>query len=121
MPALAKAAWVAVVPTVFLMALTPGAGATGNVDCRKVRQYFVPCAGYLFSRSAANPSVACCTSLRRLNAQSKGPVRQGVCECLKSNAASLSGLNQNHATSLSSNCGISLKTAVSFNTDCRKA
>ncbi|KAH7421614.1 hypothetical protein KP509_13G067200 [Ceratopteris richardii] len=121
MPALAKAAWVAVVPTAFLMALTPGAAAIGNVDCRKVRQYFVPCAGYLFSRSAANPSVACCTSLRRLNAQSKGPVRQGVCECLKSNAASLSGLYQNHATSLSSKCGISLKTAVSFNTDCRKA
>ncbi|KAH7421601.1 hypothetical protein KP509_13G065700 [Ceratopteris richardii] len=69
--------------------------------------------------NCGNPSVACCTSLRCLNAQSKDPVRQGVCECLKRNAASLSGLNQNHATSLSSKCGISLKTAVSFDTDCR--
>ncbi|KAH7421603.1 hypothetical protein KP509_13G065900 [Ceratopteris richardii] len=121
MSAPGKAAWAAVVAVVLLMALTPAVAMTGNVDCRKVQQYFVPCAGYLFSSSAANPTATCCTSLQRLNAQSKGSVRQGVCECLKRNVASLSGLNQNHAISLSAKCGISLKTAVSFNTDCRRA
>ncbi|KAH7421617.1 hypothetical protein KP509_13G067300 [Ceratopteris richardii] len=122
MSALTKASLAAVVAVVFLTTLKPGAAImSGNVDCNKVQQYFTPCAGYLFNRFSSNPSPGCCASLRSLNAQSKGPVRQGVCECLKRNAASFPGLIQEHATSLSTKCGIPLNTAVSLNADCRRA
>ncbi|KAH7287988.1 hypothetical protein KP509_31G006300 [Ceratopteris richardii] len=112
-----KLPWALLVVMVAVAVLVrPGAAA---VNCGTVRNYFIPCTGYLFA-VAPSPSNACCNSIKALNNQSKGPVRRDVCNCLKSLAASIRNLNQGRAKSLSSQCHIPLNTGVSFDTDCSK-
>ncbi|KAH7444516.1 hypothetical protein KP509_02G080800 [Ceratopteris richardii] len=97
---------------------------TANVDCGKVRNYFFPCLGYLVNPSnspSLRPSPSCCSSLFTLNKLSRGPIRVGVCECIKQDAPTISGLNQNHVSDISTKCGIPLAVKVSPSTDCSKA
>jgi hypothetical protein len=100
---------------------TEGATAV-SVDCNNVNRYFVPCLGFLVSSGSSppSPSPQCCANVRSLNAQSKGPVRAAVCQCIKRNAQNIPGLNQQRASSLPTLCRIPLGLKITPTTDCSR-
>jgi hypothetical protein len=103
------------------MAMEMEGAAAVSVDCNNVNRYFVPCLGYLVSSaSSPSPSPQCCANVRSLNAQSKGPVRAAVCQCIKRNAQNIPGLNQQRASSLPSLCRIPLGLKITPTTDCSR-
>ncbi|KAH7421629.1 hypothetical protein KP509_13G068200 [Ceratopteris richardii] len=107
---------------IVVCTVKPTEAITANVNCNKVNNYFIPCIGYLINRSTrVRPSIACCRSVKSLNAASRGLVRVGVCECLKINARRIGGLNQRNAATLPGKCGVRINLRVSPTTNCRRA
>ncbi|KAK2406204.1 non-specific lipid-transfer protein [Trifolium repens] len=74
-----------------------------------------PCTGYL-KGGAGDPSPACCSGLKKLNAAgATTPDRQAACNCLKS---AISGLSTNIAAGLPAKCGVNIPCKISTSTNC---
>jgi hypothetical protein len=93
--------------------------AEAAISCGQVSSSLAQCIGYL-QKGGALPA-ACCSGLKALNSASKTtPDRQGVCNCLKSLAGKISGLNYGLAAGLPSKCGVSIPYKISPATDCKR-
>ncbi|KAI8557066.1 hypothetical protein RHMOL_Rhmol05G0305500 [Rhododendron molle] len=94
--------------------------AEAAISCGQVVSSLTPCLSYLKGSGGAVPA-ACCngvTSLR--NAAKTTPDRQTVCNCLKSAATGISGLNLGLASSLPGKCGLLLPIKIGPSIDCSK-
>ncbi|XP_022982607.1 non-specific lipid-transfer protein 1-like [Cucurbita maxima] len=107
----------AIVVGVVLMCMVVGEAA---ISCGTVASSVAPCIPYLRNPSTGLPA-ACCSGIRSLNSQaSTSADRRTACNCLKSAANSVSGINYNAASSLPSKCGVSIPYKISPSTDCNK-
>ncbi|XP_050940245.1 non-specific lipid-transfer protein 1-like isoform X2 [Cucumis melo] len=89
------------------------------VTCGSVATAMGPCIPYLRSPSASVPA-GCCSGIRSLNGQAATTAdRRTACNCLKSAAKSISGINYKAAAGLPGKCGVSISYPISPNTDCR--
>ena len=102
----------------LLIAAAPH-GADAAVSCGQVSSAIAPCLPY--ARGGAGPSAACCSGVRRLNAAASTPAdRRAACNCLKSAAGSVRGLNSGNAASIPGKCGVRIPYTISTSVDCSR-
>uniref|UniRef100_A0A7N0ZQW0 Non-specific lipid-transfer protein n=1 Tax=Kalanchoe fedtschenkoi TaxID=63787 RepID=A0A7N0ZQW0_KALFE len=110
----------AAVVLLALMVASAGTTTEAAVTCGTVASSINPCLDYLKGSVAAVPG-ACCSGIKSLNAAaSTTPDRQTACECLKSAASSISGINYGLAAGLPGKCGVSIPYKISPSTDCNQ-
>jgi hypothetical protein len=108
---------IAVVAAVLLAAATTSEAA---VTCGQVSSAISPCLSYARGQGSG-PSAACCSGVRSLNsAASTSADKRTACNCLKSAAGRISGLNAGNAASIPSKCGVSIPYTISTSTDCSR-
>ncbi|XP_062096420.1 non-specific lipid-transfer protein 1-like [Humulus lupulus] len=91
--------------------------AEAALTCGQVSTGIRPCIDYL-KKGGAIPD-ACCNGIRSLNSAAKTTVdRKSVCNCLKSAAGSIKGINLSLAAALPGKCGVSVPYKISPSTDC---
>ena len=96
-----------------------GPAAVEAITCGQVASGISSCLNYLKTGGAVPQ--ACCNGVKGLNAAAKTTAdRQAVCNCLKSAAGSIKGLNLNLAAGLPGKCGVSVPYKISPSTDCSK-
>ncbi|KAL4605485.1 hypothetical protein ACB092_09G032600 [Castanea dentata] len=102
-----------------LMCMVIGAPvAQAAISCGQIQSSVTPCISYL--RTGGAPSKACCNGIKSLsNAAKTTAGRQAACECLKTVAGSISGLNLANAASLPSKCGLNVHYNISTSTNCK--
>ncbi|KAK2379381.1 non-specific lipid-transfer protein [Trifolium repens] len=106
---------VACVVLLICMIIAPISEAA--ISCGAVSGALTPCIVYL--RGGRGPSPQCCAGVRRLKAAATTtPDRQAACNCLKSAARAISGLNANNAGALPGRCGVSIPYKISTSTNC---
>nr|BAI94498.1 lipid transfer protein [Dianthus caryophyllus] len=89
------------------------------VTCGQVASNLGSCIPYL--KGGPGPSGQCCGGIKTLNGLAKTtPDRQTACNCLKSESASISGINYALASGLPSKCGVSVPYTISPSVDCSK-
>ncbi|WCJ27834.1 Non-specific lipid-transfer protein [Euphorbia peplus] len=91
--------------------------AEGAISCGQVSSALAPCIGYL--RTGGTPSPGCCAGVTKLNnAAQTTPDRQTACNCIKSAAKSIGGLNEANAGALPGKCKVNIPYKISFTTNC---
>lgn len=96
--------------------LTPHAEA--SISCGQVVSSLSPCIGYVKSAGGVVPP-ACCSGIKSLNSKANTtPDRQTACNCIKSAAGNISGVNLGLASALPSKCGVDLPYKISPSIDC---
>ncbi|KAL6597379.1 hypothetical protein ACP70R_009040 [Stipagrostis hirtigluma subsp. patula] len=109
---------IAVVAAVLIIAAPHAADAA--ISCGQVSSAIGPCIAYARG-SGSGPSAACCSGVKRLSAAARTTAdRRAACNCLKSAAGSMKGLNAGNAASIPSKCGVSLPYAISASIDCSR-
>ncbi|KAJ4704247.1 Non-specific lipid-transfer protein [Melia azedarach] len=94
--------------------------AQAAITCGQVTSTLAPCIPYLRSGGGAVPA-PCCSGIKSLNAAATTtPDRQAVCNCVKSAASSINGINYSLASGLPGKCGVSIPYQISPTTDCSK-
>ncbi|GMJ08542.1 lipid transfer protein 3 [Hibiscus trionum] len=104
---------------VVVLCLVVGAPlAQGAISCGQVTSSLAPCMPYLTSGGDVPPG--CCSGIKSLDAAAQTtPDRQAACNCLKSAAASMNGINYSLASGLPGKCGVSIPYQISPSTDCK--
>nr|AAT68265.1 lipid transfer protein precursor [Nicotiana glauca] len=112
---MAKVALLVVVCMVAVaVMLTPHADAA--ISCGQVVTSLTPCINYV--RQGGDIPTACCSGIKTLNSQATStPDRQTACNCIKSAAGSISGINFGLASSLPGKCGVNLPYKISPSID----
>ncbi|XP_065854097.1 non-specific lipid-transfer protein 1-like [Euphorbia lathyris] len=94
-----------------------GAMSAEGITCGQVTGALTPCINYL--RTGGAPSPQCCSGVRTINGAAKTtPDRQQACNCIKSAARGIPGLNPANAESLPGKCKVNIPYKISFNTNC---
>ncbi|KAF3680491.1 Non-specific lipid-transfer protein 2 [Capsicum annuum] len=92
-------------------------GAEG-LTCGEVTSNVAPCINFLRNNG---PLGICCNGIRRLaNAAKTTQDRQFTCNCLKSAANAIPGINFSKAAVLPRTCGVNIPYKISPSTDCSK-
>ncbi|XP_060191483.1 non-specific lipid-transfer protein 1-like [Lycium barbarum] len=93
------------------------AHAEAAVSCGQVVSSLTPCINYV-TKGGPLPA-ACCSGIKTLNGQATTtPDRQAACNCIKSAAGSISGINFGIAAGLPGKCGVNLPYKISPSIDC---
>lgn len=93
--------------------------AQAAVTCGTVLTNLQPCLGYL--RSGGAVPMPCCNGVKSLNSAAKTTAdRQTACNCLKSAAGQIGGINPGYALGLPKSCGVNIPYKISTSTDCAK-
>ncbi|KAG8093501.1 hypothetical protein GUJ93_ZPchr0012g21009 [Zizania palustris] len=109
---------VAMVAAALLVA-APHGTVDAAVTCGQVNSAVAPCLSY--ARGGSGPSASCCSGVRSLNAAAATTAdRRTACNCLKTVARSIGGLNAGNAASIPSKCGVSVPYTISTSTDCSR-
>ena len=112
-----------VVAKVLCMALVTAvviAPAAEALSCGQVSNSLSSCIGYLRGSGGTVPS-GCCSGIKSLNdAAQTSADRKTACNCLKSAAGSLSGIDYGLAAGLPGQCGVSIPYKISPSTDCNR-
>ena len=102
---------------VICIAVVGAPMAQAAISCGQVTSRLTPCLGYLQKGGA--PAPGCCSGIKAVLASAKTtPDRQAVCNCLKSAAGRIPGLNLGNAASLPGKCGVNLPYKISTSTNC---
>nr|BAO51648.1 lipid transfer protein [Suaeda japonica] len=116
---MASSAMMKIVCATLMCMLVATPFAEAAITCGQVTSKLAPCMGYL--KSGGAPTAACCGGVKSLNSMASTPAdRKAACGCLKSAAASISGMNTAAASSLPSKCGVSIPYPISTSVDCAK-
>ncbi|KAF3447968.1 hypothetical protein FNV43_RR08675 [Rhamnella rubrinervis] len=106
---------IAVLCMVLAAPLTTEAGLL----CSQIKSQLAPC--IIFLVNGGNPTTQCCAGVRNVVSASKTtPDRQSACNCLKSTAAGVKGININNAASLPGKCKVNIPYKISPSTNCAK-
>ncbi|CAN6325616.1 unnamed protein product, partial [Urochloa humidicola] len=110
---MARAAQVVVLAVVAAVVLLAAASTSeAAVTCGQVNSAIGPCLAYARGQGSA-PSAGCCSGVRSLNSAAKTTAdRRTACNCLKSAAGRISGLNAANAASI--------PYSISTSTDCSR-
>ncbi|WJX49430.1 hypothetical protein P8452_35865 [Trifolium repens] len=104
---------------VLLMCMILAPISEGAISCGAVTSKVAPCINYLRGAGGLGPSKACCAGVNSLNAAARTtPDRRTACNCLKSAAGAISGLNNDLAAGLPSKCGVNIPYKISTSTNC---
>ncbi|CAN1771952.1 Non-specific lipid-transfer protein 1 [Linum perenne] len=91
--------------------------ADEGITCGQVVISMRPCLPYLLNGGSV--PAPCCKGMTSLNDAAKtGVDRRKACECLKTAAGSIPGLNEEHAAALPEACGINLPYEFTTKTNC---
>ncbi|XP_065862176.1 non-specific lipid-transfer protein 1-like [Euphorbia lathyris] len=105
---------------VLVVAIMVAAGTmwtAEGITCGQVSGALSPCINYLKSGGAPTPQ--CCAGLRNINGAAKTTAdRQQACNCLKSAARTIPGLNPANAQSLPGKCNVNIPYKLSLSTNC---
>ena len=94
-----------------------GAPMVQAITCGQVTSAVAPCITYLQKGGA--PSAGCCNGVKGLVAAARTTAdRQAACNCLKSAAGAINGLNTQNAEALPGKCGVSIPYKISTSTNC---
>ncbi|XP_010252072.1 PREDICTED: non-specific lipid-transfer protein 1-like [Nelumbo nucifera] len=109
--------------TVAVLSMIISSGPYVHVDaaisCGQLASLLSPCVNYFVKGGPLPP--ACCSGVRTLNSAAKTTAdRQATCQCLKSAAASIPGLNLGLANSIPGKCGVNFPYKISPSTDCSR-
>ncbi|CAL1378442.1 unnamed protein product [Linum trigynum] len=103
---------------VCALVAAPYMAAVDAITCGQVTSSLAPCLGYLTGSGPVTPG--CCNGVRSLNgAAQTTPDRQAACECLKSTAGSVRGLDLSKAAGLPGACGVNIPYKISPSTNCK--
>ncbi|CAL1378443.1 unnamed protein product [Linum trigynum] len=111
-----------VVSMVLVCALVaaPYMASVDAITCGQVASNLAPCLGYLKGPGPAPVPAGCCNGVKALNAAAQTtPDRQAACECLKSTAGSVGGINPGKAAGLPGACGVNIPYKISTSTNCK--
>ncbi|KAK4268466.1 hypothetical protein QN277_025121 [Acacia crassicarpa] len=87
------------------------------ITCGQVTGNLAPCLAYLQNGGA--PAPACCNGIRGLLGSARTTAdKQAVCNCLKSAAGQLRGLNPKNAENLPGQCRVNIPYKISTSTNC---
>uniref|UniRef100_A0A803MHX6 Non-specific lipid-transfer protein n=1 Tax=Chenopodium quinoa TaxID=63459 RepID=A0A803MHX6_CHEQI len=91
--------------------------AEAALTCSTVTKDIAQCISYL--KGGDSPSDACCSGVKTLKSLASTPEdKKTACNCLKTAAASVSGLDATKAAALPGKCGVSIPYSISPQTDC---
>ena len=94
-----------------------GAPMVQAITCGQVTASLAPCITYLQNGGA--PSAGCCNGVRSLVAAAQTTAdRQAACNCLKTAAGAIGGLNPQNTEALPGKCGASIPYKFSTSTNC---
>ncbi|KAG8089258.1 hypothetical protein GUJ93_ZPchr0011g27885 [Zizania palustris] len=117
---MARAQMVLVALVAALVLLAAPHATMAAISCGQVNSAVAPCLAYARGSSGA-PSSSCCSGVRSLNAAASNTAdRRTACNCLKTAARSISGLNTGNAASIPSKCGVSVPYTISTSIDCSR-
>ncbi|VVB10557.1 unnamed protein product [Arabis nemorensis] len=89
------------------------------IVCSQVNMFLAPCLPYL--KAGGAPSPQCCGGLNSLKAAAPGkPDKQVACQCLKSAANTIPGINDDNAKQLPAKCGVDLGVPFTKTVDCNR-
>ncbi|KAM7532084.1 hypothetical protein LguiB_035494 [Lonicera macranthoides] len=116
---MASSGMVKVACVVLMCMVVSAPSAQAAITCGTVVNKLSPCLSYL--RSGGPVPAQCCSGVKSLyNSVTTTPDRQQACNCMKTTAASVPGINVDNASTLASKCGVNIPYKVSPNTDCSK-
>lgn len=106
-----------VAAVVLVVAMANSAEA---LTCGQVNSAVGPCIAYVRG-TGAGPSGACCSGVRSLNSQARSTAdKRTACNCLKTAARGVKGLDVGKASSIPSKCGVNIPYTISPNIDCSR-
>ncbi|CAL5014704.1 unnamed protein product [Urochloa decumbens] len=105
---------------VAVVLLAAAATSEAAVTCGQVNSAIGPCLAYARG-GGSTPPAQCCSGVRSLNSAARTTAdRRAACNCLKSAASRIKGLNVGKASAIPSKCGVSIPYAISPSTDCSR-
>ncbi|CAN1134183.1 Non-specific lipid-transfer protein 5 [Linum perenne] len=101
----------------LVLALVSAPMTVTALTCGQVTSGLAPCVGYL--RGSGPPTPGCCNGMKGLLAAARTTAdRRQACNCLKSAAGNVPGLNPALAASLPGKCGVNIPYKISTSTNC---
>ncbi|CAN0879564.1 Non-specific lipid-transfer protein [Linum grandiflorum] len=102
---------------VLLVCAMVAAAPAGAITCGQVANNMAPCINYLKSGGTVPP--ACCNGIKTTLSQARTTAdRRQACQCLKSAAAGISGLNEANAANMPAACRVNIPYKISTSTNC---
>lgn len=106
-----------IITCLLVLTVYMAAPSESTITCGTVTSTLARCVGYL-TNSGPLPS-DCCVGVKSLNQMAQTtPDRRQVCECLKSEAKDITGLNTDLVATLPTTCGVSVPYPIRFSTNC---
>ncbi|CAN1134184.1 Non-specific lipid-transfer protein 5, partial [Linum perenne] len=104
--------------SLFLVCALIAAPMTVNaMTCGQVAGGLAPCLNYL--KGSGLPTPGCCNGIKGLVSAARTTAdRRQACNCLKSSAANVPGLNPTLAAGLPGKCGVNIPYKISTSTNC---
>ncbi|CAN1277178.1 Non-specific lipid-transfer protein [Linum perenne] len=102
----------------LVLALVSAPMTVTALTCGQVTSGLAPCVGYLRGRRGA-VTPGCCNGMKGLIAEARTTAdRRQACNCLKSAAGAVPGLNPSLAAGLPGKCGVNIPYKISISTNC---
>ncbi|KAI0504122.1 hypothetical protein KFK09_015070 [Dendrobium nobile] len=90
-----------------------------TIPCSEVANKLLSCVDY--AQHGGELPTACCSGVKELKVEAiTTEDRQTVCNCIKSLAKQIGGLNQNLLATIPGKCGVDVGYPISFSVDCSK-
>ncbi|KAH9611092.1 hypothetical protein KSS87_005790, partial [Heliosperma pusillum] len=116
---LKKITCIAMLCMVFQTLTNPHATASAVVTCGGVTKSLAPCMAYLRGTGGPTPTFNCCGGVRALKNMARTPAdRRTACNCMKTAASRMKGLNYGNAAKLPNQCGVRMSYTLSPNINC---
>ncbi|KNA03967.1 hypothetical protein SOVF_204070 [Spinacia oleracea] len=113
---MASSAVIKLACAVLLCIVVAAPYAEAGITCGMVSSKLAPCIGYLKGGPLGG---GCCGGIKALNAAAATtPDRKTACNCLKSAANAIKGINYGKAAGLPGMCGVHIPYAISPSTNC---
>ncbi|XP_068476815.1 non-specific lipid-transfer protein 1-like [Phaseolus vulgaris] len=104
---------------VVLCMVVVGAHTAQGMTCGQVQSNLVPCVTFL--QNGGFVPAGCCNGVRNImNSARSTADRRGICNCLKTAAGAVRGLNPNNAQALPGKCGVNIPYKISTSTNCAR-
>lgn len=105
------------VVSVVLMCMVVGSTVAQAITCGQVSSSLAPCINYVRNGGVVPPG--CCSGISALNNAARTTAdRQAACNCLKTAANNIPGLNPNLVAGLPGKCRVNIPYKISTSTNC---
>ncbi|XP_049401743.1 non-specific lipid-transfer protein 1-like [Solanum stenotomum] len=109
---------IACIVVLCMVAILVAPHAQAAMTCGQVTSGVAPCLPYLTGRG---PLGGCCGGIKGLLGAAKTPAdRKMACNCLKSAATAIKGIDAGKAAGIPSVCGVNIPYKISPSTDCTR-